>query len=85
MPQAAMMSSPREARMVAVMPCEFRRSRNAVITGSVAVFSSESGMAWKRIRFTRHCMLRSSRARASAWRMSSFTPRNMVYSTDRRR
>ena len=43
-PQAAIISSPRDALIVAVTPWEFRCSRNATIADSDVVLSSTSGM-----------------------------------------
>ena len=45
MPQAAIMSSPRDARIVAVMPSSLSRSRNAIMRASGAVCSGEPGIA----------------------------------------
>ena len=80
-----MMSSPREARSVVVMPAFWRRAWKAAIASGPEVRSGESGMAWKRIRFTRHSSPRSRRASASAWRRLSLTPANIVYSKLTRR
>ncbi len=52
-PQAALISSPRLARMVAVMPLAFRLSRKASISLVPGLLYSDPGMAWKRIRFIR--------------------------------
>ena len=84
-PQAAQISSPRDARMVANTPWAVSQSRNSVILSSCTGRNGLSGMAWNRIRFTRQ--LRPLNALTS-WRASSiesFTPWNIVYSNDRRR
>ena len=44
-PQAASMSWPREARMVAMMPFSFKASRNQVIVAASGLFSGMFGTA----------------------------------------
>ena len=54
MPQAARISSPREALRVVSTPAALSLSLNCSMTGNGEGASGESGMRWKRIRLTLH-------------------------------
>ena len=84
-PQAALISSPREARMVVIMPRCVSASRKAIIFSSEGEKYGESGILWNRIRLMRHLMPSSRRHNSLMCRGESFKPLFTIYSNDTRR
>ena len=84
-PHAALISSPREARMVVIMPRWVRESRKDIIFSSEGEKYGESGILWKRMRLIRHLMPSRRRHSSLMWRGESLRPLITIYSKDTRR